>query len=130
MQRKMADASNIDTGATSSWRDSASARLAAAGSAYSTVSAQTAARRAREKDAKAVKLTVTRGKRHQHAFNTTLGKRVQLIEDGCREQPNLLSRDEMDDEDVEIALSYKVRAALFSCAFLVVSCLCYCVVVW
>ncbi|CAM9747983.1 unnamed protein product, partial [Ectocarpus sp. 4 AP-2014] len=101
MKQKLADATNIDMAPT------VVGRLRASGVATGSpvVSAETAARREREQNQKGVKLMVKRSKQQQHLFHTKLGTLVSVVEEKCREDPDLVSREE--EEDAEVALFWK-----------------------
>ncbi|CAN0412540.1 unnamed protein product [Ectocarpus fasciculatus] len=101
MKQKLADATNIDMAPT------VMGRLRASGipTGPQVVSAETAARREREQNQKGVKLMVKRTKQQQHVFHTRLGTKVSVVEEKCREDPDLVSREE--EEDAEVALFYK-----------------------
>lgn len=113
MQKKLADATKIDPGVVlSRTRGGAASRGAAAASAAEALDpllAETAARRERGLDKKRVRLTVERSKRQKHVFNTDWGKGVHEVEESCRGELSLVSRDE--EEEAEIALFYKVCGA-------------------
>ncbi|CAM9834066.1 unnamed protein product, partial [Ectocarpus sp. 6 AP-2014] len=103
MKQKLADATNIDMAPT------VMGRLRASGVATGSpvVSAETAARREREQNQKGVKLMVKRSKQQQHLFHTKLGTLVSVVEEKCREDPDLVSREEEDD--AEVALFWKEK---------------------
>ena len=65
-----------------------------------------AARSKREIDARRVKLTMVRSKHRRHVFHTKLGSRVGAIEEACREQVALVSRDE---QGADLCLYHEVR---------------------
>lgn len=123
MQKKLEAATKIaDTGGGGGSRTRAGSAIhgAAAASAAATVSpvlAETAARRERGLDKKRIKFTVQRSKRQRHVINASWGKWIHEVEDFCRGELSLVSRDE--EEEAEIALYYKVRRGAVRC----VSCL-------
>lgn len=116
MQKKLADATNIESatrktrggGRSSSASSSLAAAAAAAAAAAEAGSAETAARHLREQDQRSVKLRVERNKRQKYVFNARRGTQVAFLETKCREELDLLSRDESDD--AEIALFFEVCA--------------------
>ncbi|CAB1117070.1 unnamed protein product [Ectocarpus sp. CCAP 1310/34] len=101
MKQKLADATNIDMASTVIGRQ----RPPGVATGSPVVSAETAARREREQNQKGVKLMVKRSKQQQHLFHTKLGTLVSVVEDKCREDPDLVSREE--EEDAEVALFWK-----------------------
>eukprot|EP00903_Cladosiphon_okamuranus_P019497 g17930.t1 len=110
MQKKLADATKIVDPGGSRTRSGSAAQGAAAASASETLAAmkaETAARREQGLDKQRVKFTVQRNKRQRHVFHTSWGKGVDYVEDACRSELDLVSRDE--EEEAEIALFYKEK---------------------
>ena len=112
MQKKLQAATKIvDTGGGGSRTRAGSAiHGAAAASAAATVNpvlAETAERRERGLNRKRIKFTVQRNKRQRHVFRVDWGREIHAVEEACRGEPSLVSRDE--EEEAEIALYYKVR---------------------